>query len=100
MLILKSRWEGGDLLAFGPDSRMLAARFQTGLQIWDDVASGAKARIFRLLSPVASLQFTPDGQSLVFDGLGAGILHLPTGQVRSFPDPELYRYSALSTDGR
>ena len=63
MLILKSRRRGGDLLVFGPDSRALAARSETGLQSWSDVTSGTKAQVFRELHEVGHMQFFPDGES-------------------------------------
>ncbi|MFO0805284.1 MAG: WD40 repeat domain-containing protein [Gemmataceae bacterium] len=100
MLVLKCRRRGGDLLAFGPDSRMLACRSERGLQLWRDIHSGAKPVVFRELHSIASLQFTPCGEWLVFDGRGGGTIHLPTLGIRHFPEPEGYRYSSMSPDGR
>jgi WD40 repeat protein len=100
MLVLKCRRRGGDLLAFGPDSRMLACRSERGLQLWRDIHSGAKPAVFRELTSVASIQFTPDGEWLVFDGRGGGIIHIPTLGISHFPAPDGNRYSASSPDGR
>lgn len=100
MILLTSRRKGGDLLAFGPDSRMLAARSESGLQVWTDVTSGAKAKVYRDLISIASIQFTPDGKHLVFDGSRSGVIDLTDGGVSFFPDPDGYRFSSLRSDGR
>jgi len=98
MIVLKSRRQGGDLLAFGPDSRMLAARSETGLQFWRDFSAGKKATVFRDHTSVAILQFTPNGESLFIDGYEGGVLHIPSGEFDPFPATNDYRYCSLTAD--
>lgn len=100
MFVLTGRRKGGDLLAFSPDGRSLAARSETGLQLWRDLAPGATATVFRDINSVASLRFTPDGGRLYFDGHRAGVIHLPTGGSDVFPPADGYRFQVLTADGR
>lgn len=100
MIVLKGRRRGGSLMAFGPDSRTLAVRSETGLQIWTDPLAGGKPKIISQLNAVASLQFFPDGERLFCDGRAAAIVHISSGEFELLPQTDGYRYTGLSHDCR
>src|SRR5207248_11575952 len=99
MLVLKGRRRGGDLLAFAPGGRALAARSETGLQLWSDLSAGAKPTIFRDLDSVGYMRFSPDGARLYLDGWSCGVLDLATREFTRFPEEDGYRFLALTHDG-
>lgn len=100
MFVLPARRNGGSLLAFGPDGRTLAARSDTGLQLWRGIAPGAKPTVFRNLYEVGFMGFSPDGHRLYLDGHVGGVLDVRTGEYRPFPPAHGYRYYRPSPDGR
>jgi WD40 repeat protein len=99
MLILKGRRRGGDMLAFSPDGRALAARSETGLQLWRDISSGAKPVVVRDITSAGYLRFTPDGTTLYIDGRFSGTIDVASATFTPFPARDGYRLTALTADG-
>ena len=99
MIVLQGARERVDVLQFSSDGRSLIAPCSTGVQVWNDPASGRLAAVLDYPS-VHSVRFTPDGKKLVLAGFGMVVHDLDTGDAVRVP-AEFYWYWfwGLSPDG-
>src|SRR5262249_27659562 len=74
-------------------------RSETGLQFWPDVTACGRPTVYRDITSVGYMRFSPDGNRLYLDGRSAGMLDLPSGEFTPFPESDGHWYVALSADG-
>jgi len=96
-------------VALSPDGKTLALAHlgggEAGVTLWDVAGGRMLGRLTRYKYCIASLAFSPDGKSLVTEGLLAGYLHLwdltTRKEVRKFnKNKEQGHRVAFSPDGR
>jgi WD40 repeat protein len=99
VIVLKGRRRGGDVLAFSPDGKTLASRYEGGLQLWRGLPNPEYAAI--PTGTVGWIQFTPDGERLFLEGPESRVYDLARGSFTEVPKPETeWRFQSLSRDGR
>ena len=77
-----------DNLAFSPDGNMLASADHSTVYLWDltDLTTAKPVRKITTFSSDPELLFSPDGRTLVSQGLGnIRLINTDTGQVQSIP---------------
>jgi WD40 repeat protein len=102
MLILQGARERVDCVRISPDGCSLLAPFSRGVQVWDRLVDQSGPTSILNYTRVRHIQFTPDGNRLILNRVGAStiVIHtLETGKSNRVPSGGRTATSGLSPHG-